>query len=467
MPIAFFYKEVFICISVISLRSFCLYTDFFTQASLSCSFAVFNTAYIFSCRSRCQTFSNLYLPVQISAAIDIICIIKLIGQSIENLINSCFRSRIYAAAVRAQSYSRAGFSSLHRKIATQNFFRVTVIMLINNHSITAVFVYGYILAVTLLENNACSTCTATCKFADMACSIAADIFIILCITCIIGLVYPACTVLQPHIYCAAIIYNAAQIGIIRSQSYIYRTCFQREDIATKLNAVIAGRCAIFTGIDVNGSLICSQGIVTIIHTLRNINLTTANRYRTVLGIRCNTIAIHIHISSTADIYTAVLNLCKNTCVVKARQHIICIYRNTPCFAVRALYSQIAVNRNCVGNIGSIAGFTPTVCFLYSNAITAVAAVHRDINISVNSNLAGSRFAGIIHDSIIQGITIHSANSNNIQFTCINSNILTIAGINTDRCSNTVLYLQLQSIAAGVDSNIITVMRINSSQNIIS
>ena len=52
-------------------------------------------------------------------------------------------------------------------------------MLINNHSITAVFVYGYILAATLLENNACSTCTATCKFADMACSIAADILIIL------------------------------------------------------------------------------------------------------------------------------------------------------------------------------------------------------------------------------------------------------------------------------------------------
>ena len=340
-------------------------------------------------------------------------------------------------------------------------------MLINNHSITAVFVYGYILAATLLEDNAGSTCTAACKFADMACSIAADIFIILCITCIVGLVYPACTVLQPHIDRTTIIYNAAQIRIIRSQSYIYRTCFQREDITAKLNTVIAGRCAIFTGIDVNGSLICSQGIVTIIHTLRNINLATANRYRTVLGIRCNTIAIHIHISSTADIYTAVFYLCKNTGVVKARQHIICIYRNTPCFAVRALYSQIAINRNCIGNIRSIAGFTPTVCFLYSNTITTVTTVHRDINISVNSNLAGSRFAGIIHDSIIQGITIHSANSNNIQLTCINSNILTIAGINTDRCSNTVLYLQLQSIAAGVDSNIITVMRINSSQNIIA
>ena len=340
-------------------------------------------------------------------------------------------------------------------------------MLINNHSITAVFVYGYILAATLLEDNAGSTGTAACKFTDVAGSIAADILIILCITCIIGQVYPACTVLQPHIYCAAIIYNAAQIRIIRSQSYIYRTCFQREDIAAKLNAVIAGRRAILTGIDVNGSLICSQGVVTIIHTLRNINLATANRNRTVLGIRCNTIAIHIHISSTADIYTAVFNLCKNTGVVKARQHIICIYRNTPCFAVRALYSQIAVNRNRIGNIRSITCFTPTVCFLYSNAITAVTAVHRDINISVNSNLAGSRFAGIIHDSIIQGITIHSANSNNIQLTCINSNILTISGINTDRCSNTVLYLQLQSIAAGVDSNIITIMRINSSQNIIA
>ena len=96
-------------------------------------------------------------------------------------------------------------------------------MLINNHSITAVFIYGYILAATLLENNACSTCTATCKFADMACSIAADIFIILCIAGIIGLVYPACTILQPHIDRTAIIHNAPQIGITCSQRYINRT----------------------------------------------------------------------------------------------------------------------------------------------------------------------------------------------------------------------------------------------------
>ena len=93
-------------------------------------------------------------------------------------------------------------------------------MLIDNHSITAVFIYGYILAATLLEDNACSIFTSAGQFADVAGAIAADIFIILCIAGIIGLVYPACTILQPHIDRTAIIYNATQIGITCSQCYI-------------------------------------------------------------------------------------------------------------------------------------------------------------------------------------------------------------------------------------------------------
>ncbi len=273
-------------------------------------------------------------------------------------------------------------------------------MLIYNHCATAIAVNSYILTVALLENDTLVTAAAARQSGNVASTITADIFIILAVAAVIGLINPGGAILQPHIYSTAIIHNTTQVRILIGQGNINSTGAQSKDIATKLNSIAAYNIAILPSIDVNRSLIRTQGIITIAHTLRYVNFTTANGYSTACSISCDTIAVYVHIRSTADVHAAIFYLRQNTGVIKTRQYIILIQRDAPSLAVCTLDSQITVNCNAVFYVGGIACFTPTVSLLYSHAIAAVSAHHTNVDITIDRNLAGTFLASIVHNGVV-------------------------------------------------------------------
>ena len=156
-------------------------------------------------------------------------------------------------------------------------------------------------------------------------------------------------------------------------------------------------------------------------------------YPAVGGIDCDTIPIYGKIKITIDIDLTFICRNKNACIIKPGIHILSIDRNPPCTAVSAENADISIHRNRGCFSSRMTVFTPTVCFLNSDAITPVAAVHRKIDVPVQRYLAALILARIIPDGVCQCISAFIPRSNYIDFPCRYSDALSITGINPHRC----------------------------------
>ncbi len=467
LPGSIIYQKFLIVVRIIAIWCFYLVRNDFAQLALTGAAIVCNCSRASRYGSGCQALSNLHRAVKVGFTCGVGCVVQLVSQCVQHLAHCFLRRSINTVTIRAQGNFRAAIRSLYGKVTAQNTGRIAAIMTVDNHCAAAVAVNGYILAVALLEDDTLVAAAAAGQPGDMAGTIAADILIILAVARVVSLVYPGSAILQPHIHSAAVVNNTTQIRIPVGQGYVNCTCAQGKNVAAKLNCITADNVAILTGVDVNRSLVGAQGIIAIAHTLRYVNFTAADGYSTARSIGCDAVAVYVHIRSTADIHATVFYLRQNTGVIKARQHVFFIQGNAPGLAVRTLDGQVAINCNAIFYVGGIACLTPTISLLYSYAVAAVSAYHTDVNVTIDSNLAGTVLTCVIHNGVVQGIAASSTRSNNIQRAGINSHVPAITGINAHRCGNNALRLQLQRIAACIDGNIVTIMRVNSCKNIIS
>ena len=97
--------------------------------------------------------------------------------------------------------------------------------------ISAVMIYGDCL-IRLLVNDAGGCCrVSTVEMGNMACAIAARIFIIFSIACVSRLICPRRAVSEPHVYRAAVVHNAMKPGIGCIKGHIDSSCGKDENIA--------------------------------------------------------------------------------------------------------------------------------------------------------------------------------------------------------------------------------------------